>query len=296
MFGNITLLIAFFKQYKTEKPYMYQFLLTVSKTLEIFTTIIAIATYLWWSNAIIVGAKWFTKNYPLMWDVAHLSLPVANGFMTSSVLFSMAMAGDRVFALSQPFKYKSHNHKFYHKMAGVICFAIGISTSIFDCFRHFVVPEGDSYKILIDVEYLNTNIAQVLVQLRTLVRVAAIFVLIGLNIAMTIIFRKRSKKVGQMSSNSKKEQERKESDKTLLLLTAWQSFLTCFGEIPETCWYIAAYAVPGFATCWGTLMASFSDAALYIADAADFFVVMAINKKLRRTICEVLPTRFRCGV
>lgn len=126
------------------------------------------------------------------------------------------MAADLVFALWKPFKYKKLNHRLFHMITAISCFSFRLTSSLFDCFRMFVQSDGDMYKIETDKIYLSTTLAVVLSQMRMVVHIIGLFGMIGLNIAMTFMFRKRSRKVAQMTNNDQKEKARKEADKTLL--------------------------------------------------------------------------------
>lgn len=115
---DIILLFAFYKQSKTEKAYGYQVIFTISKMLEIF----AFGTYLlaekWFQFD---NISWFVANYCLMYFyVTDLGLHVS--FIISSLLLSLAMAADRVFALQKPIIYKNIHHFRHQLIATIFCF------------------------------------------------------------------------------------------------------------------------------------------------------------------------------
>lgn len=78
---------------------MYQVLLTISKTLEIF----CMGTYQfglnWWSGMYSDGALWFQKSYFLEVVVIQGGAVLHVSFIMSSLFFSVVMAADRVFSL-----------------------------------------------------------------------------------------------------------------------------------------------------------------------------------------------------
>lgn len=301
---NIILLVAFYKQSKQDNAYAYQVSLTMSKSCEIFTYSMFIMSYKWCAAVETpVGCTWFMKNYSLMFYAAHIACPVFNGFIIISLLLSVAMSADRVFALAKPFVYKNINHKRHHRIATAICVVTGVLTSAFEVNRWHVlwppsghpVLENETYLVRYDEEYLATDLATYLGHLRTTLRILAVFTLISLNIAMAMIFRKRNKKVGHLvSGNDTKERERKAAERTLLILTVYQSVLNAIAQTPHSGYSIAAAASPVFNRCYGIVVAPFVDMAIELSDSADFFVVIAINKRMRRLVLQVLPRRLQC--
>lgn len=127
----------------------------------------------------------------------------------------------------------------------------------------------------------------------TAIRQFNIILLFALNVTMVVIFRKRNKKVGEISiSNDKKEQERKAADKNLLALTICQSILMALAHIPQSAYLLASFMSATFDQCYGGPIRPTVDACICVADAIDLFVVIGINKKMRQTVLRVLPC---CG-
>lgn len=89
-----------------------------------------------------------------------------------------------------------------YSLITIFCFTLGLSSSLFDCFRYIVVPNGDSYKIGVDKAYVASTVAIALSHFRNIIKIVGVFSLITLNILMTLIFQKRSKKVAQMTMNN----------------------------------------------------------------------------------------------
>jgi hypothetical protein len=298
--SNIILLIAFYKQSKHDNAYSYQVTLTLSKSCEIFSFSMFIMSYKWCAAVETpTGCPFFMKNYSLMFYAAHIACPVFNGFIIISLLMSVAMSADRVFALSKPFIYKNINHKKHHAISTTVCVLIGVWTSAFEVQRWTVVwpnengtlTGDETWKVKYDEIYLATDVAIALGHLRTVIRILAVFTLISLNIALAVVFRQRNRKVGQMAANDTKEKERRAAEKTLLILTVYQSVLNAIAQAPHSGYSIMAAAFPEFNSCYGIVVAPFVDMAIELADSADFFVIMAINKRMRRVVLNVFPCK-----
>lgn len=291
MTGNVMLLLAFRRQAKTDRAYAYQIFLTSSKTLEILCSSVFWWGYKWNAGIEKPGHAWYMNNYALMYFAAHIGCPLANGFIIASLLFSVAMTADRIFALAKPFVYKSINQRGHQAAAVVLCVLIGLGTSVFEVKRWRVSPGvNTTYIIEFDQEYLETELAMALGHLRTGVRLVCLIGLIVLNIVMAVIFRKRTQKVGRITAaNDRKEMQRKAADKNLLVLTIYQSCLMAFAHIPHSIYFVGAFMSTVFDICYGPVVAPFADGCICVADAADLFVIIGINKKMRRTVQKVLP-------
>lgn len=294
--GNIILLIAFRKQSKSDAAYAYQIFLTSSKILEIFFTTAFWWGYKWNAGVESPGKDWYMNCYVLMFYSAHIGCPLANGFIVTSLLCSVAMTADRVFALAKPFVYKCIDHKRHQAVAVACCFLIGLSTSAFEVGRWRLVGHGNdsnisvSYRVLYDEEYVKTPLAMALGHTRTAVRLIGVGALIALNILMAIAFRKRARKIGQMVvSSARKDRERRATDKTLLTLTAFQSLLMILGHIPHSGYFIAAFISASFSRCYGLVVAPIADMCIQISGAADLFVIISVNRKIRRAVINVFP-------
>lgn len=301
--GNITLLISFYKQSKKDSAYAYQVFLTTSKALEIFFFSWFILGYKWGSGTEHEGLPWYLRNYWLKFYAAHIGCPLGNTFIVSSLLCAVAMTADRVFALGKPFVYKNIDHSKHQIVAVTVCFVIGILTNVYETMRWYVQPKvvngtwDGYYEVLPDEDYLASPLGVALANIRTGVRFVGVFALIGLNIAMGVIFRKRMEKVGKMTAattNDEKEKERRASEKTLLILTIYQSCLMAANQIPHCGEYIAIFASATFTRCWGVIVAPFVDGCIQVTDTIDLFVIIAINQKMRRAVLSVLPSWMQC--
>lgn len=291
--GNVMLLIAFYKQAKQEKAYAYQIFLTLSKLCEIFTFSLFMGTYKWFSGIESSGSGWYMSNYPLMFFATHMASPIFNCFIMVSLFLSVAMTADRVFALGKTFVYKNINHSRHQLIAVVACVFIGVSTNVFEVKRWTLHQVGTgantSYRGEFDEVYLKTEIASAFGHLRTTVRLVGVAALVVLNVAMVMIFRGHTKKVGQMIAGDKREHDRKAADKILLILTICQSCLMCFSQIPHSSHLIASFASANYGPCYGRISGPFVDTCIQIGDAADFFVVIAVNKRMRQAVFGMIP-------
>lgn len=170
LLGHFLCVSTFVKQLKYDSAYLYQIFLSIGEILEIIAYTIFIITYYWFSGSESAGAHWFMADYACMWFAAHVSMPMANMFITSSMFLSLGTSADRLYALIRPFTYKQANHKCHRIAVFSFSFIIGIGTSIFDCFRFQLMWNGDVYRISADEAYMVTWTAAILAQLRNAVR------------------------------------------------------------------------------------------------------------------------------
>lgn len=124
--GNITLLAALLKESKAEKAYVYQVLITISKTLGLAT----FSIYMVFLKVLVKydfdGIEWFRRIYAVNFYVAYIGMPLGICFATTTSILSLAMSLDRVLALTKPFQYRNLNHKLYHCIISVVAIFIGI--------------------------------------------------------------------------------------------------------------------------------------------------------------------------
>lgn len=156
MFGNMTLLLAFHRQAKTDKAYAYQVFLTISKVLETFFSCLFWWAYKWHAGEPGQGAghSWYMNNYVLMFYAAYLGCFLSNGFIIMSLLFSVAMTADRVFALAKPFVYKIIRTKRHQALAACCCVFIGLAVNLCEVKRRMILPgTNTTYVIAFDEEY-----------------------------------------------------------------------------------------------------------------------------------------------
>src|SRR5687768_12551137 len=74
--GHFLCIIAYYRQSKKEKSYMYQIFVTGSETIEISTSALSIVVAAWWSGRLAPGQFWFMSNYALLWCAAHVTVPL----------------------------------------------------------------------------------------------------------------------------------------------------------------------------------------------------------------------------
>lgn len=291
--GNTILLLAFYKQAKKEKAYAYQIFLALSKICEIFFFSLFTATYKWCAGIEYdVKADWFQKSYPLMFFAVHLSCPLFLCFLMISLFISVSMTADRIFALTKPFTYKNINHRRHQIVAVSVCCIICVLCNV-PAIMHLKLEfhnDTSKYKGILDEEYNGTPMAMALGHLRTGIRFVGIIALIVLNVVMVMAFRKRIRKVGQMTDSDSKEKKRRAEEKVLLILSVWQSVLICAALVPHSIHLIIEYASVKYLMCYGgTLAAPLVDTIIQVGDAIDIFVLIAINKRIRRSVLRVFP-------
>lgn len=286
--GNVTLLIAFWKRSKTEKPYTYQVILTASKTLEIWCFGVYLFTLFNMAGFTDEGVSWYRRNFFFMVCSAHLGPALHMLFIISSLLCSVAMAADRVFALWKPFIYKDIKHNRHQIVATALCFLIPSCTVIQDIWYLEIISEGEVYKIIPNEVFIGGLLAKSFAYLRSAIRVVGVFLLVILCILMISLFRSRMLKVGQLSIPEDKDKARKEADRNLIILNVYQSILMCLNQIPHACWQIIIFMAPQMERCYATTVGPSCDAFIYLTDSIDIFIVLAINKKMREIVLSAV--------
>lgn len=289
--GNFILLAAFHRQSKKETAYAYQVFLTISKTLEILSFSTFLISYKLLAGSGTDGVAWFRNSYFLMYITARLGASSVIFFMICSLLFSVAMAADRVFALSRPFVYKNIRHGLHQGLAALICISWCFVICVSECWRFDLSAEGSQYQIVVFESYLNTTTAVAFGHTRAITRLSGIIILVMLCVWMTIAFRARIRKVAQMTAAQQKEQTSKAAEKTLLLLNVYQALLMCCNQIPHVSLHIMIFLWPSFSRCGDLLWAPICDGAVMVTDTLDFFIVMAINKRMRSIVTKAMPAR-----
>lgn len=111
-------------------------------------------------------------------------------FILSSLLFSVAMSADRVFALGWPMTYKRIDYKRHQAFAAVICFLLPIPLSFSLAFYWSWRPAGDHYVGYSDTAYLKQAYPQWALRLIVILRGVCLVVLVSLNGAIVVMFRR----------------------------------------------------------------------------------------------------------
>lgn len=285
-------LFAFYKHLKKEKEYIYQIFASLSELLEVITITLLFVTKNNLSGYDLPGALWFQKSYALMWYSAVISSPLANGFITTSLLISVSMAADRLFAIGKPFVYKNINRQRHQLIAIVICIALGLSTSAFDVFRCRTHPKGDIYEIILDDDYVETIAALSLSWVRNIVRIFGNLALIFCNIATIVYYRKNINKTAP-NENTQRLTKRIATQKTLLLLTVCQSIFKTIYLTLLNIYYSLAYIDTSFTKCVDIIFGPTLDIVKQITDSFEFFAMLGVSRHFRESILRCLKCKHR---
>lgn len=286
---NFILLIAFYKKSTTDRPYMYQVFLTFSKTFEI----LMFSAYQIGTNWL-SGIYWFTdkgvqysmKSYSFIFvnfvigTLAHIHCIIC------SILFSVAMAGDRVFALASPIRYKNINNFRHRLTAAIICSTLPLTSSVSCAWYTKIMFNSDRYAPQTDFDYRETIVAKLCVQCGTALRFGGIVMLIALNVVIVFSYRRYMATVARITNTDEKRAAAKAADKTLTLLNFFQSLLMCVNQSM----HLLSFIIADFAMC-NCYTWTIADTFIFVTDSIDIFVVMAIDRKMRNIVIEV----FRCG-
>jgi hypothetical protein len=300
LFGHALCLIAFYQQAKKEKEYAYQIYVTFSETFEVLAYAFFTLTMYWLSDGRgRTGVDWFRSSYGCMWITAHMSTPLVNVFVTSCLLFAVAMSADRIFALKKPILYKKINHKRHQRVALCICAFIGVSTSVFDCFRYYPLLDTGTglYSIKPDSAFTGSLTGGSLAHLRNAVRAVGLVALIACNIAMIISYRNYTRQADSMqSTNSTNAKKRADQQRTLVVLAACDSLFNTLAMTYFICFYGALYIYPPFATCQQYFFGPTGDGWIQLCDTMNFYVIFAFNKSFRQMIFRSVPGLKRFAV
>lgn len=289
--GHGICIFAFSKEYRNkEKACGFQILASSSDFIECISVSLCMLTIGNLSGLRLQpGCAWFQENYFLMWFTAHIAVPLPHTFITTSLLIYVNMAADRAFAIAWPFKHQSMNHKRHQILAGIVSLALGASTSIFDAFRYQVGQDGNNkYIVYLDEAFVNSTTASVCDILRNIIRVGGNILLIIFNITMVVTYRVKARRICYGIRNEHMAKSRRSAQKTLLLLTLFQSIFQTADMTLYNVFFTLEYSITGFADCYGLVMSPICDLAVQIAGTLELFAVLIIWKQFRRTIYAFL--------
>lgn len=289
IFGFTTqslMLITFYRQAKKESGYWYQLFLAACDITVVVTRTFYVVTF-----DILFNGKvtWCISNYGCMWITMHLSIPVANMFVTTSLLLAVAMSADRVFALGKPFLYKNINHKFHRVVACITCIIIGIGSSIFDIFRYDpgLGPDG-FYTRKRNEAFTSSLVAIALSHLRDAIRGVGTLVLIICNVVMLVLYHKYTRKIASIGSSSEVK-KRREKQKVLAILAISESVCNTLSMAALLTYYSLYYMYPNFINCENRFVSGLQDMITDFSAVADCFVVFVVSKTFRSMIFESVP-------
>lgn len=172
----------------------------------------------------------------------------------------------------------------------MICVLIGVSSSLFDCFRFYPVLDQDGlYTLKLNDEYMSSIYANFLAQLRNAIRALAVLALVSCNAVMIILYRNFTRKVGQMTSMSSGERKRRRQQKVLIILAIFESFFNVCETTLLVQFYILLYLRPSFYYCQAVFLEPLYDGLIEVFDISDFYTVFVISKGFRQMIFESVP-------
>lgn len=235
------------------------------------------------------GSDWCQENYALMWYAAHVASPLEHTFLTTSLLLYVNMAADRAFAIASPLRHKALNHRKHQILAFVVSLTLGVSTSIFDVFRYDVIQDGYKYALAMDETYVDSTTAFVCDIIRNALRIAGNLMLIICNIAMVVSYHIKLRRIKFIDSNDQMG-KRRSTQKTLLLLTLFQSFFQTVDMTLYNTFFTLEYSIPGFADCYGLVMAPLCDLVQQLAGTAELFALLTICRQFRRSVLSTLKS------
>lgn len=281
--GHLILLIAFFKQMKQDSPYMYQVFVTVSEMLELQAWVLYVVTKKFLSGVeYTAGVHWFKQSYILMFFTGKMIYVIFQSLFSLSLLLSVAMTADRVFALAFPFKYKNIKERNHQITALIICVVIALGTNLSD--NMLIITVGDHYEIMFNYEATRSIYGLTMGMLSIVTRGLCLIILFALNIALVRLYTKRYNKVNQISLNEAKAKQRKANEKTLVILTICQSIFQSTSVLSVVIFYTLGYTSGYFAVCIQYIVNPYLGVSLDLTDLLDLCVTILINKHFRKRV------------
>lgn len=287
--SRVICIFALCRQAKKEGAYTYQMVLVLAEIVQmIFSGLYDISIgAAGLSGAERQGNVLFTSSYTCMWYRARLATPLLNAFVTVTLLLSVSMAADRVFALTQPYKYRLINHKGHRTAAFLLSFALGLSTSIFDVFRSKVVWNSSNgrFAIVHDQDFVDSTALAALSHIRDFIRVASLAILVGLNSTLIYFYHVRMDRIRRLSLlSSAAAEKKKDEERNLILLTMYQSIASTIVMTFLTMFYVLFYSSASVRQCGRFLMVPILDCVCTTTYAANIFIILAINKPFRKMV------------
>lgn len=294
--GNIILLIAFWKQSRKECAYGYQVIFTVSKTLEIFWFGTFLLAYYWLGSSFI-GVSWFVQSYFLMYTFKDLGFGIHYALMINSALLAVAMAADRVFAIKSPLVHKNINHTRHQICATFGCLFLGLlgSSCFFYSMQIYWDPIANRYICELNEDRYHSEEGGILFFIGAGTRIAGIIALLILYLMMVIAFRRHIKRTSSLISYTAHGDSRRATEKALLWLNIYHACMMLLNQIPHVIWHFLYYLMPfSYHYCYGRIIGTICDSTVLITDTFDFFIVIAINRRMRALVFDVFPKRWCC--
>lgn len=290
--AHVVSLITFYKQCKQESGYNYQVVVAVNKILALISFVLYVISDNWFSGMGPDKAEWFVRSYPLMWFAAHLAVPLSNTFMSASVLLSLCVAADRLFALGAPLTYRNVNHRRHRIVACSFCFLISAITNIVHTIE-FVVGEsvgGDGYVLLWDDEVADHPLSNLLDRASDVIYIGGTSLIVVCNALVIHLYRKRTKAVSSLTNNNPgKEAQRKLHEKTLVILTIYESFTVLISSFAVAAFYIAIYVDSWFSHCGYIAFQPLQNGVVEITDSLQFYGIFVISGQFRKMVFEAVP-------
>lgn len=292
LLGHLAFFSALYEQAKKEKAYIYQIFVVLSETGEIVAYVLYVASLEWWSGLERPGAKWYNSCYACMWYSAHVSVALANAFITTSLMLSISMTIDRVLALSKPFSYKQFKHKVNQIISLSVCVIIGFGTSIYQClvYELYYDPVASVYVLKVNESFLTGFTCFFFGQFRNAIRIAGVLMIFVCNILLLYFFHKTP----AVQTTTAQEKKKRDRERTLAIVAACQSLLNMTGMSFLISYYIWDYSSPTFYKTVALLFRPIVDAAMQVTDLADFYVLMVVSKAFRRMVITSLPWYGKC--
>lgn len=285
--GHTVCLWAFTHQSKSEKAYLYQIFLTVAEIIDVII-LAALEASLKWSGSQDEGLAWFRNSYFLMFYAAHVAIPLCHTMSIVTLLLSVSLVTDRLFAITKPFAYRNINRKKHQGLAVVISLLISILSTLYNARIFEVIPSNETnyfYKIQPDVPYVTSTLAYSLEYLCNGIRIIGLLTLIIFNIVLVQVYRKRLRTVINgntgTSHDKQKEAETRAVERALFVQAISQSLFTGITTFSYIAFYTGAYSIPNFNSCEAFVFAPVLNITLMACDMADTCVTVVVNKKSR---------------
>lgn len=284
-------LVTFCKHYRKDKAFGYQILSSVSEILKVLTVTLCLVTLNNLSGFRLPGPEWFQTSYPLMWYSVRLAAPLDQAFITVSLLTSLCMTLDRVFAMAKPFLYKTIDHRRHLAIAAFCCFFFGVSTGMVDIYRYDLEETHNGFRIIVNEKYISSTTAVIFAHIRLTLRVVGNIALVFSNIVMLLLYRHNANKTKVMDKNAQRASKRKTTEWTLVILTLCQSVFTTIELTLWNTYFGMVFESPDFTSCFGKVLAPIAHSTMQIRDLVEFFSLCAISKQFRKMLADCVKCK-----
>lgn len=290
-FYSLSLIVFLREVKKGESAYIYQTLCCASEIFASTFDLLFVLTRYFWSGMYERSVSWFVSCYACMWYTAHLSVGIAEIFNTLTWMFSICMTFDRVFALYKPFVYRTRNQRKHLTCAIFFSLVVAINIAVFDGLVFYVQEDPTGYKVMADTVFIDSMPGQIFGMTNASTRLILTVALISGNLGTIYLYRREvSKKKAKVftSADDKKEQRKKEAERTLIFLCVCQATFNTIDIIRLLMSYLIYFIDINLLLC-GDVAVYVIYMSRWVVKIGDFAFMLLTNKDVRKMFAALMP-------